>query len=155
MPDTEEYLSPLIRKLILVSYTSHRLVRFSFTFAGIQILKQILSNTRNVRDSVARYQNKYDSVCQSGNQREIEKAKDLKDAIKKANNFLSESSQNLTRLLLLKRSQDCQVFIRKLVLDQVQSHETIFYPELFFTDPDSFQHVLESVFQGIKDESSL
>lgn len=154
LPETEAHLTPLIRKVVLLSQSSHRLARYCFSFAGIHILKQILTNTRNVRDSVARYERKYQDSLNTGKQSEAAKARELRDAIQKANGILVDWSETLVRHVLVKRSQDCQAFIRKVVLDLLQQHESVFYPEIFNVDSESCQLVLESVFQGLKDEPS-
>ena len=70
LPDSETHMTPIVRKLVLLSQSSHRMARYCFSFAGIQILKTMLTNTRNVRDSVARYERKYEEAVNSGTELE-------------------------------------------------------------------------------------
>jgi hypothetical protein len=149
LPDKAHFLTDVVERVVGLSGSTQRLVRYSFTFVGLYLLKCLFAQTRDLTLLKQQLETKRKNELRL-KQDDRGTAAEVK-AISQALEIVHAASLVLQKRVLLRRSQDVQDVVRKSVYEfllQLDSQEV----SVAFTKDQP--ELLDLVFNSLRDHDA-
>lgn len=147
LPDKGHFLTDVVERVVALTTSSQRLVRYGFTYVGLYLYKCLLGQTKDLSSLKSQLDTKRRNELKL--KQDDTQTNDQIKAITQALEIVKTAQLVLQKRILLKRSLDTQDFIRKSVYEfilQLDSNEV----SVAF-NKDNLE-VLDLVFNSLRDE---
>ncbi|CDW82490.1 UNKNOWN [Stylonychia lemnae] len=155
LPDKASYLEAIVKRVCIFSKSQQRLVRYAFSYIGLYIYKFQLDQQSDLLKLKQGYEEKHKNELKLKQSSEANQTKKRIESIAAAMNEIQGNIDTIQQHLILKRSQDAQVIVRKSVYEFfLQLDERELQAAFAMQDQKDQSLYMDAIFDGLKDEDT-
>lgn len=117
LPDNSSFLTDVIQRVVVFSTSTHRLVRYAFTFVGLYLYKCLLSQQRDLAQLKTQLETKRKNEEKLKQDQQAAATHIQVKAISQAYDIVKTAALVLQKRVLMKRIGDVQEIVRKSVYE--------------------------------------